>query len=146
MAALTTDAQRPIRGVYETAHVQLSGSAGTVYKGAILVQDVSALDGYAIPAAGTAATGDIFCGVNLGRVKVASGSGNGDYKALVISKGRVGFPVGSFAQADTGSIVYASDDNTITTTSTGNFRVGKIVEVDSDYAWVEVGDYFMTAQ
>jgi predicted RecA/RadA family phage recombinase len=161
MAVLTANVQRPVRippGGLFTHEVPLAGytnfGAGTiahaVYKGSIVVCDVSDTDGYgrAAPLSSSvnAASGDLFLGVAAEYVSVTSAdTADGSKKVLVYRNGVWGFPKGSVAQTDIGAAAYASDDQTITTTSTNNFFVGDIVEVDATYVWVDISRAFNRA-
>jgi hypothetical protein len=153
MAVLTYDIQLPHRGVDPRRFVKLplagytnfgAGSvAHTVYHGSVVVCDVSDTDGYfrACPAGATtnSAAGDIFGGIALERVDVtSSNTADGSKEVTVARDGVWGFAKGSVAQTDVGAAIYASDDQTVTTTSTNNFWIGYLVEVDSTYAWVDI--------
>ena len=159
MAVLTNDAQWPKKsppGGLFTAEVRLAGytnfgggsTAHTVYHGSIVVCDVSDTDGYfrAAPLTSSvnAASGDIFGGVSAERVSVTSDdTADGSKLCTVYRNGVWGFAKGSIAITDVGAPAYASDDQTITTTSTNNFWVGDIVDVDSTYVWVDITRAFM---
>jgi len=85
------------------------------------------------------AAGDIFGGVALEKQVVSSAdAADGSKEITVAVDGIWGFAVGSLAITDIGAPAYASDDDTITTTSTNNFWCGYIVDVDSTYVWVDV--------
>lgn len=158
MAVLTASVQRPVKlpaGGLSTAEVPLAGYtnfgagsvAHTVYKGSIVVCDVSDTDGYGRAAPLTssvnAASGDLFLGVAAEQIAVTSSdTADGSKKVLVYKNGVFGFPVGSVAQTDIGAAAYASDDQTITTTSTNNFFVGDIEGVDATYVWVNIARAF----
>lgn len=159
MAVLAVDVTRPVRlpvGGVSTAEVKLAGYtnfaggsvAHTVYKGSIVVCDVSDTNGYfrACPLASStnSASGDIFGGVALEQVAVTSSdTADGSKKVTVARNGVWGFPVGSVAITDIGAAAYASDDQTITTTSTNNYWCGYIEDVDSTYVWVNIAPAFM---
>jgi len=154
MAVLSAAKTRPHRlppgGLY-TIQVPLAGytnfGAGTltheVYKGSVMVCDVSDTDGYfrACPLSSSVnlAAGDIFGGIALEDMSVTSSdTADGSKKVSVAINGIWGFPVGSLAQTDVGAAIYASDDDTVTTTSTNNLWIGHLVEVDDTYAWVDI--------
>lgn len=155
MTALSNDAQRPVKlppGGLRTVKVPLAGYTNygggntgySVYKGSILMCDVTDTDGYFAPKAANAAAGDIFGGIAVeGQVVDASTLADGSVECSVLASGVVGFPKGALAQTDIGAIAYASDDNTITTTNTNNLPIGIIERVDDVYAWVRIDDYFM---
>lgn len=162
MAVLSADKQRPVKlahGPLRTQTVALAGytnfgsgnTAHTVYKGSIVVCDISDTDGYfrACPAATTtnAATGDIFGGIAVEQQAVTSAdTSDGSVELTVARNGVWGFAVGSLAVTDIGAIAYADDDDTITTTRTAKYLVGQIVDVDSTYVWVDIAPYFMMTQ
>lgn len=155
MTALSADISRPVRspvGGLATAEVKLAGytnrgsgdTAFTVYKGAPLNCDVDDTDGYFGPKDMNAASGDVFGGIAAEKVAVTSSdTADGSKKCTVYRNGVWGFPVGSVAITDIGAAAYASDTNTITTTSTNNQWVGVIEDVDSTYVWVNIAPAFM---
>ena len=159
MAVLSANKQRPHRGKIETESLPLAGYTNfgtgndthTVYKGSIMVCDVSDTDGYfrAAPAASTtnAATGDIFGGIALKKQVVGTAdAADGTVEVTVAKKGIFGFPVGSLAITDVGALAYADDDATITTTRTNKYLCGLIVDYDSTYIWVDIAPAWMRTQ
>jgi len=151
MANMTVSVSRPYKG--DTAPLQygLVGytdiRAASVeyysYKGAIMMLDVSDVDGYAQPMQLnlTVASGDVFLGIALEEVQVkAADTAQGDKKITVATEGVWGFLVGStgITVTDIGDLAYASDDQTITVTTTNNLWVGQIVAVDATYIWVDI--------
>jgi hypothetical protein len=150
MTNLTTNITRPHKGDIEQQYYGLTGytdyQAGTVaytvYKGAIVMMDVSDKDGYAQPMLSsiTAASGDIFLGIAEEKVSVTSAdTADGTKGVLCMTKGIVGFPKGSLAVTDIGAPIYATDDTTIQTTSSNALWIGTLVKVDDTYAWVNIG-------
>ncbi len=92
------------------------------------------------------ASGDIFGGIALEKVAVTSSdTADGSKKVSVARNGVWGFAVGSLAITDIGAAIYASDDDTATTTDTNNWWIGYLVDVDSVYAWVDIAPAFMRA-
>lgn len=149
MANMTTSVSRrykgdanPLRyGLVGYTDYQAAAAEYTVYKGAIVMMDVSDVDGYAQPrvSAITAASGDVFLGVALEEVEVTSDDTDQADKDVLVARGGVwAFAVGSLAVTDIGAPAYCSDDQTITTTSTNNLWVGTIVAVDATYVWVDI--------
>lgn len=115
--------------------------AYTCYKGAVMCIDVDDIDGYGQPLQSgiTVAAGDIFLGINTEQVSVtAADTSQGDKKVVVATRGDWAFPVGSLTVEDIGAPAYASDDGTITTTSSNNLWVGHIINVDDTYVWVRI--------
>jgi len=115
----------------------------SIYKGSVVISDVSDTDGYfrAMPLSSStaAASGDVFGGIALERQDVAAtDTADGSVKVTCAQDGVWGFPVGSLAATDLGAAIYASDDQTATTTSANNLWIGYLVEVDSTYAWVDI--------
>lgn len=160
MAVLTASVDRPVRspvGGVALAEVKLAGytnfgggsTAHTVYKGSVVVCDVSDTDGYfrAAPSSASvnAASGDIFGGVAQEKVSVTSAdTADGSKKVTVARNGVWAFPVNSIAITDIGAPAYTSDDgSTITTTSTNNWWIGDIEDVDSTYVYVNIARAFM---
>lgn len=153
MAVLTQDVQRPHKGMDARKVLQIpmagytnfaSGNTEhTIFKGSIVIIDVSDTDGYAraCPDSGSvnAAAGDIFCGIALERQKVTlNDTADGAKLVSVARDGVWAFPKGGVAQTDIGAPAYASDDATITATSTNNFWVGTIMGVDATYVYVDI--------
>lgn len=154
MAVLTANKNRPLKlpsGGLTTRKLKLAGytnfGAGTlthsVYKGSVLVCDVSDTDGYyrACPLSSSVnlASGDIFGGIALERQDVTSSdTADGSVEVTAAVNGVWGFPVASLAITDIGAPIYASDDASVTTTSTNNLWIGHLVDVDGTYAWIDI--------
>lgn len=161
MAVLSTDKQRPVKlsvGEIHTGLIPLAGytnfaggtTAHTVYKGSLTVCDVSDTDGYyrAVPlTSGTnMAGGDVFGGVAIEQQNVTSDdTADGSIECTVARDGIWGFPVGSVAITDIGAPAYASDDDTITTSSSNTLWVGYIEDYDSTYVWVNIAPAYKRA-
>jgi hypothetical protein len=154
---MTANAQRPVRlpaGGLNMEKLKLAGytnyaggsTAFEVYKGACMMCDVSDTDGYFAPKQSgiNAASGDIFGGIAAERQSVTSAdTADGSVELTVFTNGIWGFPKGNCAITDIGAPAYASDDGTITPTSTNAIAIGTIVDVDATYVWVDISDYFM---
>lgn len=139
---LTGDLKYKTWGMAGYTNFGSGSTAHTIYKGSLVYIDVSDTDGYcrAVNDA-TMAAGDIFCGVAVEKQAVTSSdTGDGSVEVSVAMNGLWGFAVGSITITDVGAPAYASDDDTITTTSTNNLWVGTIVDVDSTYVWVRIDD------
>ena len=159
MAILAANKQRPVKltaGGMHTAKLRLAGYtnfaggnvAHTVYHGSVVVCDVSDTDGYfrACPLSSSTnlASGDIFGGIALERQDVTSSdAGDGTVEITVARDGVWGFAKGGLAITDIGAAVYASDDDTATSTSTNNLWIGYIVDVDGTYAWIDISRAFL---
>ena len=155
MANLTANAQRPVRlppGGLEMRRVKLAGytnfgagtTAYTVFKGAVVMQDVSDTDGYArdMDSGVTVTTSDIFMGIAAERVDVTSDdTADGSKEVTVYVNGVWCFPLNGLAQTDVGAPIFADDDNLPTTTATGNLAIGVLVAIDATYAWVDISDF-----
>lgn len=155
MTNMSSDAVRPYKlppGGLFTRKLKMAGytnfaggnAAYTIYKGAIVMCDVSDTDGYVrdMDSGVTVATGDIFAGVALERQEVAAAdAADGSVEITVAVNGVWGFPKGSLAITDLGATAFADDDNVITSTATANLAIGKIVDVDATYVWVDISDY-----
>jgi len=154
MAVLSANVQRPVKppaGGITTRALPLAGytnfgggsTAHNVYKGSVVMCDVSDTDGYfrAMPlSSSTAATSsDVFGGVALHKQEVTSAdTADGSKRVTVAVDGIWGFAKGSLAITDIGAKAYASDDTTITTTTANNICVGTIIDVDATYVWVDI--------
>jgi len=161
MAVLTANVQRPVRlppGGVMTDRIGLAGytnfgggsATHEVYHGSVMVSDVSDTDGYfrAVPDTSSVnmASGDIFGGISLERQSVTSSdTGDGSVKCLVAREGIWGFAKGSLAITDIGAAAYATDDNTISTTSTNALWIGYIEDVDDTYVWVNIAPAYKRA-
>ena len=159
MAILSANKNRPVRipaGGLTTAELKLAGytnfgggsTAHTVYKGSVVVSDISDTDGYfraaPITSSTAAAAADIFGGIAAEKVEVKStDAADGSKKLTVFRDGVWGFPVGGCAITDIGAPAFASDDDTITTSSVNNFQVGIVEDVDATYVWVNIHDQSM---
>lgn len=155
MAALTGNVQRPVKppvGGIGTYPVRLAGytnrgsgnTAYTCFKGAIIACDTSDTDGYFGPLDFTPASGDIFGGIGEERQDIGStDTADGAKKLTVIRDGIVGFLKGSLAITDVGADIYATTDNDIQTSSTDALLIGRLVDVDATYAWVDISVYWM---
>lgn len=154
MAVLSANKQRPvklpagglIRRVYGMAgYTNFAGgtTAHIIYHGSMVCIDVSDTDGYsrAVPLVSSTnmAAGDIFLGVSAERQDVTSADlADGLVENAVYVNGVWGFPVASLDVTDIGAPAYASDDDTITTTSSNALWVGTIVDADDTYVWVDI--------
>lgn len=152
MAVLTVNRDRPHRNVTKAPRtVPLAGytnfasgsTAHTVYKGSVVVSDVSDTDGYAraCPLCSTTnmASGDVFEGIAVERVDVTSSdTADGAKTASVYIDGEWAFPVGALAITDQGAAIYATDDDNVSSTSSNNLWIGQLVDVDATYAWVDI--------
>lgn len=70
---------------------------------------------------------NVLAGVVAEEADNGSG-GNGDKNVEVYQRGMFYLPGSGFSQGDVGSLVYASDNFTVTTTATSNTLVGRIKE------------------
>lgn len=94
-----------------------------IYAGALVKHNAA---GFLAPCA--AESGAVFAGVAVETVDNSAGSA-GDKVCRVDKKGAFIMNGTGFSQADVGSAVYASDDNTVSTTQdTNEQQVGRIVE------------------
>jgi len=104
-----------------------------IYRGALVVYGTA---GFLEPAATGA--GVIFAGIAEETVDNSAGSA-GDLVCRYKKEGIYLLTGAGLAQSDVGEQVYASDDQTITKTSTNNAAVGKIVEyVSATQVWVKL--------
>lgn len=155
MANLAANKQRPVRlppGGLETRKVKLAGytnfgggnTAFTVFKGAVVMCDVSDTDGYArdMDSGVTVAATDLFLGIAAERQDVtASDTADGSKEMTVYVNGTWGFPLNGLAITDLGATIFADDDDLPTATTLANLAIGKLVDVDATYAWVDISDY-----
>lgn len=105
-----------------------------VYRGAICKINAA---GYVAPAAAEA--GAVFAGIAYEDVDNSGGSA-GDKSVKVMREGVFLLEGTSLAQADVGEKVYASDDQTVSSTQGANEQeVGTIVEfVSATQVWVDI--------
>lgn len=108
-----------------------------IWNGALVVMDT----GLAVP--GKAATGLVTLGIATETVDNTNG-GDGDVK-VTVERGCFKFfnstSTDAIAAADIGKDCYVVDDQTVAKTNGTNTRsvAGKVVDVDSDGVWVQVG-------
>lgn len=149
MAALTASKSRQHKGavrdqrygVVGYTNYQGGSAVHTIYKGSIVMMDVSDVDGYAQKriSSENAVAADVFLGIAQEKVEITSSdTGDGDKNILVAQSGLWAFAKGSLTVTDIGAPAYASDDDTITATSTNNLWVGTIANVDDTYVWVDI--------
>ena len=151
MTALTANVSRPVRppvGGVQTRALPLAGYtnfaggnvAHKIYKGSVVFCDESDTDGYyKRPTTNDAGAADIVGGVALESQEVTSELlADGLVDVTVAIDGVWGFPKGGIAITDIGAPAYASDDATITTTSTTAVWIGFIIDVDGTYVWVDI--------
>lgn len=101
-----------------------------IWSGTIVVLNGS---GKAIP--GQAATGLKQAGIALQSV-----NNSDNLKSINVFCGVGQFANGdSIVQADIGALAYAFDDQTVKKTSSGLSALGKIVAVDANGVWVQIG-------
>ena len=154
MAILSANKQRPkrlpaggltFRELALTGYTNHAGGStnNEIFHGSMVVSDVSDADGYfrAVPLTSSTnmASGDIFGGVAIDHALADSTqTADGAVSVSVAVTGVFGFAVGSLAVTDIGAPAYASDDDTIGTSSTNTLWVGTIVAVDSTNVWVDI--------
>lgn len=153
MTALTKNKDRPVRmppGGLKTEKLKLAGYTNrgsgntvfTVYKGAVVVCDVSDTDGYFGPLDFNYAQGDIFGGIAAEKQEVAAADADdGSVELTVYINGIWGFSKASLAITDIGAVIYASDTDAVTTTSTNACPIGRLVDVDDTYAWIDIENH-----
>ncbi len=151
MANMTADVQRLSKNegrLHQFGLVGYTNYAGgsainTIYKGAIVMMDVSDIDGYVQPMLSTitAASGDVFMGIAAeGKATTSADTADNSVKIKLWTKGDFAFAKGALAVTDIGAAIYATDDQSITTTSTNALWIGKLVDVDDTYAWVRIDE------
>jgi hypothetical protein len=121
MTALTKDTNR----VYELGNInELPVAAGEViYQGAAIGCDAS---GYAK----TLEYGDTFAGFSEENCDNAAGS-DGAKNVRLRKRGSILLEISGITLADVNKVVYATDDNTFTLSSTNAVYIGKISRIDS---------------
>lgn len=136
MAALTADRHTPMR---EGTFVEPDVAASTmIYAGAMVALDAS---GNAVPASDAAGL------VVIGRAEDLVDNSAGDAGDLTVRVriGVFGFAASGTnapAAANVGDLVYVEDDQTVSTDGgTNSIVAGKLVDVDSDYCWVDTGAF-----
>lgn len=97
-----------------------------IYKGALV--GLNASTGYARPLA----AGDSYLGLAYAQAdNTMSGHTAGGIRVKLHQNVDVVHSLSGVSNTDTGAVVYASDDATLTLTSAGNSRVGRIAAVES---------------
>jgi hypothetical protein len=104
-----------------------------IYLGALTTEDA---DGYHIPNDDVA--GDKAIYLALEHVDNTGGA-DGDKDVLVMTLGVALLDAGTLVQADVGTVVHATDDETLALTSTNNRFVGRLLGIDGAQAAVRIG-------
>jgi len=154
MTVLSANKSRPVKvppGGLKFRKLPLAGytnfSGGNaeniVYKGSIVVCDVTDTDGYyhaPVAIGTTAATGtDVIGGIAMEKVSVlAANTADGSKDVTVAVNGVWGFAIGSLDITDIGAPVYAQDDDSVTDSDTDAWWIGFVTEVDDTYIWVNI--------
>jgi hypothetical protein len=153
MTNLTQDVHRNTKGDTRQINVGLVGytayqsgnTAYTCYKGAVMMVDIDDVDGYAQPMQSgiTAATGDIFLGFAAEQVSITSADTANDTKRILIDQpDLVKIPIGSLAVTDMGDEIFATDDNTFGTATSG-LAVGTLEYIDDEgSAWLNCRSHY----
>ena len=131
MAALTENIEIPEKVGKLISHPV---AVDIIYKGALVKNNAA---GYLAPCATEA--GATFAGVAYEK-KDNSGGSAGDLSCRVIKEGVFLLTGSGLAQSDVGAVVFASDDQTITTSAGANLQpVGRIVAFKSaTQVWVKI--------
>lgn len=146
MADASSD--RPLRwrnnwketGVYEK-WVLDNSAAQTVYASSPMLIDASADTVYAriFNADVTLASNDTAIGIAMEGKVVATADTETDNEINIWTWGEVGLKLThSLTDANLGETIYADDSGTLTTTSTGNLALGKLMRVEDGFAYVFV--------
>lgn len=127
----------------QTLKYDLDNSAAQhIYRGQPMMidQDVDTTHAVGFDSTVTETTGDVFLGIALEEVEIATTDAEGTKEVEVARRGIVGFPNSySFTDADTEKLVYFSDSGTLTTTSTSNLGpIGRIFAVEDSYVYIEL--------
>lgn len=124
MAALT-DNKEVLEKHRRLIENPVAGST-VIFKGAIVKSNASGFLAPASPEAGAK-----FAGIAYEKCENSAGSA-GDEDCKLLREGLFELSGSGFTQADVGEVVYASDDQTVSTTDGGNEQaVGKIAQVVS---------------
>lgn len=142
MADLTANAPLRFKGeLFKQRWVLDNSAAQTIYKGHPMIMDLSEdtvyprgfLDATTVDAA------DIFIGIALEAVDVATGDTETDNKCNIAVGGSIiGFKSTVYTDADVGDTVYMSDSATLSATAGDNPMLGKLIRVEDGYAFVEL--------
>jgi hypothetical protein len=126
MAALTADKQVKLTTSGMEMTQPLVKASTTIYDGALIC--LEAADGYARPCA-AALTAPEFLGIAAEKVVNGGASGAAHVKTIAETIIEVAAIAGATGVTDIGTQIYTSTDNIadLTTTSTSNVSVGKII-------------------
>jgi hypothetical protein len=135
MAALITrrSTQRHSGGGPERVFEVAMAASTTIHQGALVGQNAS---GLLVPM--TAATGLRA----IGRAEQSLTSGVGQNPRMRVSTGVFGWSNDAgdlVTSAARGAVCYASDDQTVSITSTGKSVAGVVIDLDGTTVWVNVG-------
>jgi hypothetical protein len=114
------------------SYLMAGSSIGTIWKGSLVFTqhaNTPTSEGYAgNTARSVASNGDVFLGVAYESVDNSTGA-DGAKRVRVNKRGVYRFTHSGLTQVNVGSKAYASDNQTVTTTSTNNIYVGDIEEI-----------------
>lgn len=151
MAALTADnVNIPASKMLDSEgyKVDFGVAAVQIFKNSFVALNSSGfLTAYTSPTVGTTKTGgEKFVGIALENIDNSAGTA-GDLRCRVLIEGFFQYPITSIAITDVGTPVYASDDQTLTQSSLGNYYVGHVVFVPvTGTAVVKMGGMTMPSQ
>lgn len=143
MADLTANANIRFKGEIHTIKRFIDTSAARqFYRGqpALIDQSADATGNVAqyVDSLTVAAT-DVFVGISLDKVSVASGDPETTEVKLVVEPTIVGFKSAVFSKgADEGKTAYFSDSATLSATATANVQVGKIDSIEDGYVYIRL--------
>ena len=148
MADLSANAPLRFKGDIVSQRWVLDNSAAThPYKGGPMILDIS-LDTVYVRAFidGTdVAADDIFIGIALEEVSVATGDTETDNKInIAIQPSVVGFQSTVYTDADVGDTVYMSDSGTLSSEGSDNPVIGKLIRVEDGYAYIRLSSPTIT--
>ena len=135
MAALAADRNTQVKGEKKRTFYMPVAASTKIYAGAMV--SVVSGTGYAIPAADTASH------VVMGRAAAQADNTSGAAGAISVEveTGCFKYAVSSVTQANVGQNATVVDDQTVGVAAgtTNDIVAGKILEIATDGAWVEIG-------
>ena len=137
MAAATDNRPGDVRSIRKIRRYLMAAST-TIYANTLVMVNSA---GLAVPAVASASNKGCVGFAVFKQVSAASGS-----YYVFVAEGEILLNATSIAQANTNSLVYASDDNTIDETQGANEPIaGQLIQyVSATQGWVDVGPQYFT--
>jgi hypothetical protein len=130
MANITSDRDTKIKAGDSLFHLPVAAGV-KIFKGGIVGLNAA---GFVVPVSGTGIKAPARAEEDLDNT-----AGTDGLSLIKVWRGVVGLDIGAgITQATVGTMVYLSDDHTVTATGTGNHPAGILLELTDGQAWVDL--------